>query len=450
MGVVNLKPQAPGLQVPANIQIASEEYKGVVVDSKRIPAAALLTHIEGSSWTVNYYSQVQGKDSELIGQDPSLPAPYQQYKKIIGLEFKVQQGLQSSQDKDNFMMTTGSSMIYPFMRPNKNDMFIADVGDGREGVFQITTCKQNQMFEQSAYLVEYELVYLSGSDLKRRQDLDNKVVSTYHFLENFLLYGENPLVVESSYQAIIDLQNRYKTIIGNYYDMFFDNEYNTFIIPCQQEEIYEPYVTRFMEKISDTFDHLKVKSLKVMNMDEDLYWKQPEIFEVVRRRDIQLLKNSNVTMGLTFTSYFQDDPSFCGIKYAGFGQCVYPNNPRQVLTRNITPKFSTPLIFTEVPIHTSEVQDGVYSNLFQTESELVPFIKEITTDDYYVFSESFYKDTDGKSLLEILVMNYLKNEAIDPVVLFQLVNTIDYWGYIEQFYYTPFILILIKYATRFA
>ena len=39
-----------------NAEVSGPEYRHSIVDSDKVPIDSLLTHIEGMSWTVDYYS----------------------------------------------------------------------------------------------------------------------------------------------------------------------------------------------------------------------------------------------------------------------------------------------------------------------------------------------------------------------------------------------------------
>jgi hypothetical protein len=80
-----------------------------------------------------------------------------------------------------------------------------------------------------------------------------------------------------------------------------------------------------------------------------------------------------------------------------------------------------------------------------SDSTLIPVIDPT---GYYVLSKAFYEDTDDKSDLEILVKNYLTGKDIYQDKLLNLINEYHVWSDIEQFYFTPILLTLIKVVTR--
>ena len=74
------------------------------------------------------------------------------------------------------MAVNGTADVYPFIIPNVGDMFAADVGDGKEGVFTITSTEKKSLLKEAVYTIEYTLLYYSNSDLQRRNDLITKSI----------------------------------------------------------------------------------------------------------------------------------------------------------------------------------------------------------------------------------------------------------------------------------
>ena len=66
----------------------------------------------------------------------------------------------------------------------------------------------------------------------------------------------------------------------------------------------------------------------------------------------------------------------------------------------------------------------------------------VTVDDYYVLSSAFYNNTGEKSLLEVLVENYLQREANHPELVLKLIHNSWKLGSLQRFYYIPILLIL--------
>ena len=225
MPIAKYTPDAPTKLKPNIPKIVQQENKGIVVDTKYTPLSSLITFVNGASWTVDYFSQVFDKDNDLRGQDSSQSAIYQQYTLIKGMELKVTNPLNQSQEPDSKrMVVTGSATLYPFIIPNEGDMFAADVGDGREGVFRIKTSEQKSFLKQATYAIEYELVYYSDAEPGRRTDLGAKAIRTLYYLKDFLMYGQNPLLIEDDFNAVQELEGSFYDIAKSYFTLFFNKE----------------------------------------------------------------------------------------------------------------------------------------------------------------------------------------------------------------------------------
>jgi hypothetical protein len=165
----------PPVQVNS-ISITDSSNESIAVDNRDTPRINLLTHIVGSSWVVDYYSQVLNTNSQLSGQQLSVSAVYQQYKKINNLEIKVTSALTSSQDEQKNMSVTGEATLFPFIIPNDGDMFIADIGNGKKAVFTITRTTKLSIYKQACYTISY---VLDSESLIKIDDLNAKVVENY-------------------------------------------------------------------------------------------------------------------------------------------------------------------------------------------------------------------------------------------------------------------------------
>ena len=69
----------------------------------------------------------------------------------------------------------------------------------------------------------------------------------------------------------------------------------------------------------------------------------------------------------------------------------------------------------------------------------------MTVDDYYIFSEAFYKRIPGQlSKLESLVYDYIEKREIDFSVLHTLIIECTQWPLLERFYYIPILMLIAK------
>jgi hypothetical protein len=448
MPIATSAPTAPSTLKPNIVKVATKEENGIVVDTKYTPLSSLITYVSGASWTVDYYSQVVNKDNDLRSQDVGQSAIYQQYSNIKGLELKVVSPLSQSQDQQTKRITvTGSATVYPFLIPNEGDMFAADVGDGREGIFIIKSTERKSFLRETVYQIEYVLVYYSDADKQRRGDLDNKSIRVLHFRKDFLQHGQNPLLIKEEVDQIEELGQKFKELTKDYFSWFFNKEVNSLLVPGQTSKTYDHYVTSCILGILTSRDAPEFIYVRRFDVSNGYYIKQPQLFEALIRRDKDLLINANVKMGLVSTANFAKDPLMSGITYSGAARVVYPKTPDISMVSGGDPQpFTTEdLNFNVVSTSGGNLQNIVPDTL---EDTLPVITHQINIDDFYVLSKAFYEDTNNKSLLEILVSDYLDNKAVDISKLLLVIKKYKHFGGLEKFYYIPIILILIKSTIR--
>jgi hypothetical protein len=443
------KPKPSPVNMPP--EIAAPSYKGVTVDTRYIPTSSLMTHVEGSSWTVNYYSQVLNVDNALAGQEINRNAIHQQYRLIKGLELKVTTPLASNQDETTkSMVVTGDANVYPFLIPNEGDMFLADIGDGREGVFKVTVSERKSLFKDTIHHISYQLI--DYSTVERRADFDSKVIETLRFIRDFLEHGQNPMLHEEDYAILADLRDEYGDMLQRYFRSFMNREFGTLMLPNQPESVYDHYMVNAVTSYFNVADAKEIQHIRKMNVGDDLIMGDTSLWDVITYRNPKLLKHAFSTHGLVRAKTFDKNPVMESIYFSGISYVVYPKNSELFGDHHS----ATPLKIIEdqaiVNIH-SQVKTladllGVidFGGLTQDDS---PPIHSVTIDDYYIFSKAFYENTrPGQSRLELCVRDYLEGKAPNYKSLLAFCQTYHAWGSLERFYYVPIILILIKAAIR--
>lgn len=452
MPIVDPDDSAAVVEQPNTVRIAAPEYRGVVVDTRYQPAKALLTNVEGSSWTVNYYSQVLDDDSAIVGQSVGRNAIYQQYKLIQRFEFKVTTPLTANQEDDTKAFTyTGAANVYPHVIPNIGDMFIADIGDGREGIFRITTSERKSVFKDTVHSVEYQMVDYATP--MRLTDLNEKVVQSLTFVKDFLLHGQNPLVVEEDYNNLLSLQGWYQDLITKYFKWFTSKEFQTLLVPGQPTPTYDSFATKAIVSFFDTREAPELRQLRQLNVSGDDAMESTSIWDALVKRDRRLLRHGHKQAGLVLARSFERNPMLEGVYWSGVQYVVYPKDPERSVDFEYRARPKNVLDEALQPVATQirSLQDLVAENtLFHglPYSE-APVIHDVLDDDYYVFSQLFYEvAATGQSKLELCVQDYLDGKALDRRVLLALCQTCHGWGGLERFYYIPIVLILVRAAIR--
>lgn len=436
------------VELPNPIVVAEPSIKTNIVDTRYEPLQSLLTHVEGSSWITFYYSQLVNSDDALQGQQSSGSPVMQQYKLIKHLELKVTNPLSISQDSESLeMQTTGTATLYPGVIPNEGDVFIADIGDGNEGIFKITNTTRKTISRESCYEVEYLLVDIA--DAFRKGDLNQKVIETFEFVKDFIVHGQHPLVQQEEFAIMSNLVTFYYQIVRRYFKLFTSREYATLLIPGQGEARYDHFLTGALKSFHETLQAPEIRNIRQLNCDDDYVLKSTTIWDAIKAQDYKLLRHCVKRVGLLPTYYFTSVAVLEGIRYSGIQYVVYPLDHEESVDTELTTKERLPvdILLTQVPVEPMNLSDLITQTDLENAFGITPptMIKNVTVDNYYIFSEAFYNgDKTQQSLLELALTDYLNNMPVDLNKLLLFCRSYPNWGKLEQFYYLPILLVLIK------
>jgi hypothetical protein len=432
------------------VTITEPEYSPTFVDLTWQPRVNLLTHVEGSSWTVTYYSQVLTKDSALSGLQLSASAVYQSYNEIQQLELRVTDALSATQDdQTKAMKVTGSAILAPCIIPNEGDMFIAEIGEGKTAVFRVVQTEKKSIFRESCYQISYEL---DTDTVDKRQALKTKSVATYYYHKDYFNLGKNPLVTPGGYQALTALGGRYKSVIAQYMRSFFSKEYSTLLIGGQGTPMYDHYVVRHVLGLLNQTDHPELLQVRVMPGQEDARISHPCLWQAVMDQDETLLNVGFRRSGLLSTRYFSGHPALGPLCYSGLDKIVFPVDPLDVVDAQLQRELSPDSLVGSLPgvvlpwtgnnASIGMALRGV--NLSALANQSAPIIYPVTQDDYYVLSAHFYTQDITCSALETLTLKHIRAQATDPEQLLQFLHLSQSWPALERFYYVPLLLSLVK------
>jgi hypothetical protein len=440
--------EAPRASPVNTVRLYDPEYKVTPVDTRWTPHTNLLVHIEGYAWVVDYYAQVINADSQLSGQQLSVSAVYQQYTKIVSMEMRVNNPLTSSQDgASKSMVLSGVATTYPFLIPNEGDMFVADIGQGKRGVFRITASVKKSIFKEACYEITYDL---DTDKTDKLLDLNQKTVKTVYFHKDFLSYGQSPLLIPGAHAALLELERVYDTLTRQYFRKFFSHEFQTLLVPGQAQTTYDPFLVNFMLSQFSTWDCPEITKIRRLNVDDDKTMRCDSLWKALQEKESMYLDSAFKQAGLVSAGLFTANPVFEGIRYTGIDQVVYPidpvltvdgldNGPRKLLaaTRLIQPNSGQGLL--------SEMVHAINTQALAPRDTLV---HPVAQDNCYVLSQAFYDKSEHQSVLESLVWAYLDGLAIDVEQLVATAKRHTTWGVLEQFYYVPIIMVLLRGTKR--
>jgi hypothetical protein len=445
-----------------NPRIEPEVFRGITVDTEYTPSSALLTWVEGSNWTVDYFSQILGADSEPTPQALDRSVTYQSYRRVKGMHLKVTSPLGFSQDPTiRTMEVRGSGITYPFLVPNKGDMFVADIGDGRVGVFTVTLATRATILRDSVYNVEYVMV--SELTNERLADLERKSLETYHYSHASLVSGCGPFVTAQELTRSDRYQTLFRQLVQRYLSDFFSPEHSTLLVPDQLKKTYDHFATKAVLQVLDSRLDQRIRRIRELNVTAEPVMSQPTFWDALVRLDTSLLYGATRQAFLLSTNHFKGRPTLQALGYTGIPRVVFPedvstdvdsqydHDDSRVMTgipfregRPRRPLPGAPLTQAERNLRYFQPTpplDGV------DPWRLPPDLHPVAIDPYYVLSAAFYnEDKANQSKLEMLVWQALKREAMNLEQFDSLLEQVLDWDNLERFYYYPILFILLKRA----
>ena len=445
------RPTRPAPPAPTPVHVA-KDYQTATIDTQYTPQDSILMHVEGSSWTIDYYSQVLDRDNGAAGQGLGTDPIYQQYKLIKNMEIRVTEPLTPSQRADTAeMISTGTSTFYPFVIPNKGDMFTADLLDGRLGIFEVTEQPRRlSIMREACHSVDYKLVGIS--DTARLTDLKSKVVQTVFFERDFIKHGQNPLLVEDDYENFQFLRRNYGLLINRFFKRFYSKEYGTIIMPDQEVATYDHFLVRAIFQHLDTWDAMELRHVRQLNVDDDQVMKSESFWDLLMVRDKSIMPDVFRQVGVLSAKAFTRVPTFEGIAYSGMKQVIYPLDATLRVDNQLTQNPKLAAGFEPVRLGAAGRKMTSFLNPNGGKDPTLEGIKHTFEDGYYVFSKAFYENDrsteNAQSELELLVQDYLDKKEIAYERIRKLVEQSVNWDSVDTFYYIPVLIIMIKAIIR--
>lgn len=430
--------------------------KPLEVDTKYETRRNLLQYIQGSRWIVTYYKQVLTNEATGEPFNINRPSPYQQYEKIENFEIRVSTPLTVTADSDkSTMLGEGNGIIYPSIYPTYGDTFIADIGDGRKGLFNIKNVTQKSHLRDTAFEIDYDLVNWLDHDTYAA--IENCVVATFHYERSYADYGANPKLDMEQHGLYKKLNAWQRSSARHYFDSFFSTEYDTFLIPWQNRIVYDPFIVEFIQKLWSTEDIPDILKLRIYNRDNAYNLHLRTIWDVLLDNDKYALQTAQTKFAMMSTrQFFTGNPGLAGITYSRLEWIYHPYkafDPTHGL-------FTLPnLGITQLPSYHQDREVSQPLTLKMTKlpglgwtppennQQAIPDAKKFGTYETYVLSPAFYQqDRKQMSKVERLVMDMLEEKPVDAKTLLPILESSFYWGEVERFYYIPLLTLLARVA----
>lgn len=427
------------------VQLTDPTYKHAVVSSKSQDLSALLTTIGGSSYNVDYYSQVLGKDEEPRVYDPSQSKAQQQYLRIDNYELKLQGSISDSiSPQDGRLTATGTAITYPYLTPNVGDMFIGDIGDGRAGLFALTEVQKKTRFKQTCYEVFFQLTDIVDAELTTA--INAKVVKETRFVKDYIRFGQDPVLVEERFDEGVQLTKAIDQLLSDYLGEFFSYNYETLLVPSGSSSVYDPFITKLILTLFDAYEHPMLARISQLNTDDARFNKYLDIWSILLQRSPHALNTCFTSVNVLPARTFSRNPFLRTVAFSGIDLIVLPITTN-IPIDDVLGLSETPIVPKNAPLGTNTTKVTPQPSKVTT-GLTMPNVEDTLA---YVFPETFYTTPTGgedHSDFENIVKAYLNEEHFDYMTLIKFHKDVRHWTRFQRFYLIPVLMILLIYKQR--
>lgn len=410
----------------------------------------LTTQLQGHSYQVKaYYSQYLGPDDTTDDFKPTSSISVDQYIKIKDVVLKLSSPMPnySINNETGMVSYSGTATTPCHFIPNKGDLFVATVDTGHDYMFEVKSKpERTTVFEQAAYTFEFTSLYDVREVPERLEQLESKVVLKKVYVPELTTYSEKSILLENEYSAYKSLATHRYYLAKTYKTSFMNHDVHTLLLPGQSYLTYDPDAVKAFIAIASMHIYGDVLDIERLNCMDERVKDYKTIWDLLREAHGDPSRLLVKKFGCISVKTFNARAWFRSVRYSGVNYIYSPrgNKTNQKLYGNNLTYEGAGLTSSSETIDGMEI--GVTINDNGTK---LPYVISVTEDDYYVFSEKFYKSKEASSYLEYLVLLMLKKEKIQPESLVELCNDAINWGELEYYYYVPVLLYLIEWAFKY-
>lgn len=396
-----------------------------VIDLDVVNLDSILTHVSGYDWVVDcYYRQLVGDNQSLLGQSTTTEAVFQPYEAIEDLIIKVQTPITSAQDSETKEFAiTGDGLLGSAFVPNKGDLILASLNDGKKVLLDITAVERKTHFANTLYNIAYKVRSYMTDVLYA--ELKAKTVKTVKFDITRARDSTKSLLTTEDQATISDYESMAERLLNGWMSEFYKHSQKTaYFKDSAGDTIYDPYMVEFIYSAIPEDKHYPKQLASIYSTS-----KAPKtILDVLLGHKVPMYAIEH-TMTTSAISGFYANPILAQLLFSRLDSIVHPESclPDGTLaTKADSPEF-TPI-------------DG---------ETPMPLVHDIEADDYYIFSGDFYNLTGNfASSIEVQAFNLANGLAMEPNVLEELYKEHSSWGVVERFYFIPMLYVMMNVYIR--
>lgn len=222
-------------------------YKHSIIESSYTPHTSLLSFIPGEPTLVEWYRGSYGNDEEQHAFEPDSIQTYASYKRVNNLIVKIDTPKNYAFDlvKGQGADTISGYVLFDLV-PNRGDLLIKDIGDGRAGLYYVY--EQPEPKTINADKCYYFEARLTGIVTKVIMDnLNSKVIEELYYQKDIAVAGGNAVLTKEDVDLNKKIYEGRLAIIDDILANHFLSDEDTIIIPNEDNDwLYDPYLAKFL------------------------------------------------------------------------------------------------------------------------------------------------------------------------------------------------------------
>lgn len=411
--------------------IEAKEYCSCLVTSGEVALGHLLQYISGTDYVVDYYAQVLGADDSPQPYDLKQTAEYQQYYRVKKFVLRLQDSLQSSFTDDTYQLTlSGRAYMLPGIIPNRGDVIVGDVGNGRLGVFSVDDVVPMTYRDGRIYEISFKQIDYMSAEIE--DDLDEKTVAEYVFDRAALENNQAPIVPAEDFYKKEEIVTLYRELVTRYLNDFYSYEYSTLLVGGQCScTTFDYFAVKAFLSVVNTADDYRIRNIELFNISDNYNHTDVAFWTMLIERNKELIDQVFQKYKLVSTKEFHPNPTTRSIRYTGIKYALLPKVRRKHVDSCIRGKTY-----------------GDYS--LKIENYPDPQLSSLGDDRWYVLGEDFY--TNNMSEISPLVEKYIKRilngTEITYDELFDFHERVKTLPDVHRYYLQLLLLIMIKLETN--
>ena len=416
---------------PETPKIASEQYRHSLVVGTYQPETSLISMVQGIPMEVEYYRQRDEVDEEPQPFDPDNAATYNSYIRIKKLIIKQdgEGGFDFNPEKGESSVMYNGYITYD-VAPIRGDVFIAEIMDGRAGLFQIVIQPELLNFTANkVYRIQFQLVGILQKYWM--EQLEIRVVQELVYSRDSALNGGVSLVTTEDFDLEGQLFN-WRTTIGNWIMRnFWWNPERTIAYNVSGDTnvaggyVYDQYLVNFLNAVIEPdmrtmYPTITTFSTQYGGRDYGMYG-TINIWEVLLRGDFNLLGQCSPKATMIGVDRLVGTRLYGNLRSSKFTYFICTDPEEYKLYR-------------------------VYFNM-----DGYPILRPSPQTEIgsYMFSPEFYEG-NPQGVFEELVIDILKKKLVPRKKLLKYLED-EYFKLPkkQQLYYGAILILLIQVSRRF-